>query len=166
MFCPTTNKSTAELAADWSSWSRDLVARKLSVSLIPCALSVGLLSLLHFNLVNNGKRRYNIDVLDGGVDVSNINCGSRKRKKRKLLRETAKMKKYSTPLGSNVFVPSNHLNSKIQCKHIRPRVAKELRNKIYKDTVKLKQDVKVSHLIQISHVKRRRPRKNVVTNAG
>jgi len=79
------------------------------------------------------EKDYSIDELDGGVPVSSINCGSRKRKKKTSKVHAAKTKRYSAPPGVNIFVPCKHFNSKLQCKDIRPRDVKMVRDKIYEE---------------------------------
>lgn len=73
---------------------------------------------------------FSVRELDGGVPVSLINNDSRKRKKVTTKVKAAKIKRYSAPTGSVLFVPCKHNTKHLRCYQITPRDVKILRDKL------------------------------------
>lgn len=108
----------------------------------------------------------NADITENTILVHLGNEGSRKKQKNIPKREVARNARYSTPSGSNVFIPCNHKARGFMCYKVKPKDALSFRKKLYNTNNKQIQDQFVSRYVLQSPVKRRRPRKNVCLGLG
>lgn len=96
------------------------------------------------------------EVVDG-VLVGTGNCGTRKRQVTGGKVKQAKIRRYSAPSGSNVYIPCKHSSKTLSCSEVRPRDVKKLRDRLYKVPDKQRQDCIIASLVVTKNVIRRRP---------
>lgn len=91
------------------------------------------------------------------VEIRTVNNGSRKRRVTGGKRAAKKREKYSAPKIS-LFYPCQHNTKQFQCYKITPNDVNSIREELYKEPDKLRQDSMIASLVTTTSIKRRRPR--------
>lgn len=104
----------------------------------------------------------NADFTENTILVHLGNEGSRRKQKNIPKREVARNARYSTPSGSNVFIPCNHKARGFMCFKVKPKDALSFHKKLYNTNNKQIQNRFVSRYVLQSQL----PRKNVCLGLG